>query len=78
MHLSGAFQRSCKWTDCTLSNWHVVCAVQVKESQCVFGAMVHIGIAANARYRQQVDLGPNHGTRNRESVIEPRVAIDDE
>jgi hypothetical protein len=37
----------------------------MKESQCVFSAMVHIGIAANAGDRKQVDLWSHHRTGNR-------------
>jgi hypothetical protein len=78
MHLSGALERSSQWADRTFSDRHAVCAVQMKESQCVFGAVVHIGITANAGHRKQVDLWSHHRAGNRQRVIEPWVAIDDE
>lgn len=51
MYLSRALERSGERTNSTLSNWHIVGAVQVQKSQCVFRAMVYVSITANAGYR---------------------------
>jgi hypothetical protein len=65
VHFSGAFKRPSKWSDRPLGNRHIICAVEVKQAQGVFGAVMHIGITTNAGNRKKIDLGAHHRARNR-------------
>jgi hypothetical protein len=65
MDLGGALEWPSKRSDRTFGNRHVIRAVEVKQSQGVLGAVVYIGIAANACHRKEIDLRPHNGTCNR-------------
>ena len=65
MYLSGAFEWPSERADRTLGNRHVVCAVEVKQAQGILGAMVHVGVAAHAGHRKEIDLRSHHCARNR-------------
>ena len=64
MHLGSALQGPCEWSNRALSNRHIIGAVEVKQTQSILGAVVHIGIAANARHRKEIDLWSHHRARN--------------
>jgi hypothetical protein len=36
----------------------------MKQAQGVFGAVMHIGVAANAGYRKKIDLWSHHRARD--------------
>jgi hypothetical protein len=64
VHLSGALEWPSKRSDRTFGNRHVICAVEVKQSQGILGAVVYIGIAANARHCKEIDLWSHHRAGN--------------
>ena len=61
-----------------LPDRHVAAAVEVQEPQGIRGAVPDVGVAADRRDRQQVDLGPRYREPDREGIVEPRVAVDDQ
>jgi hypothetical protein len=40
--------------------------------------MVYVGVTANTGDRKKINLGPNHGARNGERVVEPWITINDQ
>jgi hypothetical protein len=56
MDLGGALKWPREWPNRALGDRHAVCAVQVKESQGVLGAVVNIGISASEYSGQTVFL----------------------
>jgi hypothetical protein len=65
MNLSGALEWASEWTNGALRNRHAICAVQMKESQSILGAVVHIGVASNTCHCKEIDLGSHDRARYR-------------
>ena len=53
-------------------------AVGVEQAQRVLGAVRDVGVAADGRDREQVELGSGHGQADRQGVVQSRVAVDDQ
>ena len=56
----------------------VVPAVGVEQAQGVLGAVGDVRVAADRGDGQQVELGPGDREADRQRVVEPRVAVDDQ
>ena len=52
--------------------------VEMQQAQRVLGAVMHIGVPADARDGEQLQLRSRDCERNRERVVETRVAVDDD
>ena len=53
-------------------------AVEVQQAQRVRRAVADVGVAADRRHGEEVDLGPRDREPDREGVVEARVAVDDQ
>ena len=61
-----------------LGDRHVARAVDVEEPERVRRAVADVGVAADGRDREQVDLRSRHREPDREGVVEAGVAVDDQ
>ena len=61
-----------------LRDRHVAAAVGVEQAQRVLRAVADVRVAADGRDRQQVQLRAGDGEPDRERVVEPGVAVDDQ
>jgi hypothetical protein len=78
VNLSCAFKRARERPNSTLSDWHISSTVEVQQAQRILGAMAHVGVSAHACYRKEIQLRSHDGAGNRQRIIKPRIAIDDD
>ena len=62
----------------TLRDRDVAAPIGVQEAKGVLGAVADVGVAADGRDGQDVQLGPSHGQPDGEGVVQPGIAVDDE
>ena len=78
MNFSCALEWTGEWPRGPFGNRNIVGAVQVQQAPRVIGAVVYVGISANARHAEQLQLGSRHRDGDRERVIKARVGVKDD
>jgi hypothetical protein len=69
VNIGGALQWSRERPNSTLSNWNISSTVELQQAQRILCAVTYIGVATNARHREEIQLWSHDRAGNRQSII---------